>query len=191
MKIYTKGGDAGETSLFGGERVSKSAPRVCAYGDVDELNSVLGVAAAELAHDDLLAMLRVIQSSLFDLGGELATPSVDERQDERQERGKGVARVSERDILELEGWIDALETELTPLRNFVLPGGAKAAALLHLGRTVCRRAERNVIALSAQERVATILVKYLNRLSDLLFVMARVANRRADVEEPQWIGRAR
>jgi cob(I)alamin adenosyltransferase len=187
MKIYTKGGDAGETSLFGGERVSKSAPRVGAYGEVDELNSVLGVAASELAHDDLLAMLRVIQSSLFDLGGELATPSVDER----QQTGKGVPRVSERDIVELEGWIDALETELTPLRNFVLPGGAKGAALLHLGRTVCRRAERNVIALSAHERVAPLVVKYLNRLSDLLFVMARVVNRRADVEEPQWIGRER
>ncbi len=187
MKIYTKGGDAGETSLFGGERVSKSAPRVCAYGEVDELNSVLGVAASELAHDDLLAMLKVIQSSLFDLGGELATPQADER----QPTGKGVPRVTERDIVELEGWIDALETELTPLRNFVLPGGAKGAALLHLGRTVCRRAERNVIGLSAQERVATLVVKYLNRLSDLLFVMARVVNRRADVEEPQWIGRAR
>ncbi len=187
MKIYTKGGDAGETSLFGGERVSKSAPRVCAYGEVDELNSVLGVAASELGHDDLLAMLRVIQSSLFDLGGELATPGADER----EEKGKGIPRVSERDITELEGWIDALETELTPLRNFVLPGGAKAAALLHLGRTVCRRAERNVIALSAHERIAPRVVKYLNRLSDLLFVMARVVNRRADVEEPQWIGRER
>ena len=187
MKIYTKGGDAGETSLFGGERVSKSAPRVCAYGEVDELNATLGVAASEVAHDDLLAMLRVIQSSLFDLGGELATPAADER----EEKGKGVPRVSERDISELEGWIDALETELTPLRNFVLPGGAKGAALLHQGRTVCRRAERNVIALSARERVAPRVVKYLNRLSDLLFVMARVVNRRADVEEPVWIGRER
>jgi len=187
MKIYTKGGDSGETSLFGGVRVKKSAPRVCAYGEVDELNSVLGVAITEIAEDDLHVMLRVIQSSLFDLGGELATPQVDERAD----RGKGVPRVSERDIVELEGWIDALETELTPLRNFVLPGGAKGAALLHLGRTVCRRAERNVIALATHERVAPLVVKYLNRLSDLLFVMARVVNRRADVEEPQWIGRER
>ena len=187
MKIYTKGGDAGETSLFGGERVSKSAPRVCSYGEVDELNSVLGVAITEIEEDDLLAKLRIIQSSLFDLGGELATPPVDER----HVPAKGIPRVSERDIVELEGWIDALETELTPLRNFVLPGGAKGAALLHLGRTVCRRAERNVIALAAHERVAPLVVKYLNRLSDLLFVMARVVNRRADVEEPQWIGRER
>jgi cob(I)alamin adenosyltransferase len=187
MKIYTKGGDTGETSLFGGERVSKHAPRVCAYGEVDELNSVLGLASSEITHEDLLAKLRLIQSSLFDLGGELATPQADERAD----RGKSAARVSDRDVVELEGWIDALETELTPLRNFILPGGVKGAALLHLGRTVCRRAERSVIALSAHERVAPLVVRYLNRLSDLLFVMARVVNRRADVDEPQWIGRER
>ena len=187
MKIYTKGGDTGETSLFGGERVKKSAKRVCAYGDVDELNSVLGIASAEIADDDLRAKLRVIQSSLFDLGGELATPGVVEP----AQRGKGAARVSDRDVVELEGWIDALETELSPLRNFILPGGVKSAALLHLGRTVCRRAERSVIELAELESVATLLVRYLNRLSDLLFVMARVANRRADEEEPQWIGRER
>ncbi len=187
MKIYTKGGDTGETSLFGGERVKKSAPRVCAYGEVDELNSVLGIAASEIADDDLQAKLRVIQSSLFDLGGELATPQSDEGDDRR----KGAARVSDGDVIELEGWIDELETELTPLRNFILPGGVKGAALLHLGRTVCRRAERNVIGLSEQERVAPLVVRYLNRLSDLLFVMARVVNRRADVAEPQWIGRER
>jgi cob(I)alamin adenosyltransferase len=187
MKIYTKGGDTGETSLFGGERVRKSAPRVCAYGEVDELNSVLGVAATEIPHDDLRAKLRTIQSSLFDLGGELATPQADEG----AKPGKGLPRVSEPDVVELEGWIDALETELTPLRNFILPGGAKGAALLHLGRTVCRRAERSLISLGERERVGAVLVRYLNRLSDLLFVMARVVNRRADVEEPQWIGRER
>ena len=136
MKIYTKGGDAGQTSLFGGERLSKSAPRVRAYGEVDELNSVLGVAATEIDHDDLQAMLRVIQSSLFDLGGELATPV----RDANTARGTGSARISDGDVVELEGWIDALETELAPLRNFILPGGVKGAALLHLARTVCRRA---------------------------------------------------
>jgi cob(I)alamin adenosyltransferase len=186
MKIYTKGGDTGETSLFGGERVKKSAPRVCAYGEVDELNSVLGLASTEIPHDDLHAMLRTIQSSLFDLGGELATP-----QAEGAKPVKGMPRVSEPDVVELEGWIDSLETELAPLRNFILPGGAKGAALLHLGRTVCRRAERSLIALGERERVGGVLVRYLNRLSDLLFVMARVVNRRADVEEPQWIGRER
>jgi cob(I)alamin adenosyltransferase len=187
MKIYTKGGDAGQTSLFGGERVSKNAPRVRAYGEVDELNSVLGVAASEIEHDDLQAMLRVIQSSLFDLGGELATPA----RDATAERGKGSARIRESDVVELEGWIDALETELAPLRNFILPGGVKGAALLHLARTVCRRAERVVIALGEREAVAAVLIRYLNRLSDLIFVMARVMNRRADVAEPQWIGRER
>lgn len=187
MKIYTKGGDAGQTSLFGGERVSKSAPRVRAYGEVDELNSVLGVAGSEIDHDDLQAMLRAIQSSLFDLGGELATPA----RDAKAERGKGAARISDRDVAELEGWIDALSTELAPLRNFILPGGVKGAALLHLARTVCRRAEREVIALGEVEAVAAVLIRYLNRLSDLIFVMARVMNRRADVAEPQWIGRER
>jgi cob(I)alamin adenosyltransferase len=187
VKIYTRGGDAGETSLFGGERVKKSSARVGAYGEVDELNAVLGVAASELGHDDLRAKLATIQSSLFDLGGELATPAVEAR----EEKGKGMPRVSDGDVAELESWIDALETELEPLRNFILPGGAKAAALLHQGRTVCRRAERAVIALGEREPVGLLLVRYLNRLSDLLFVMARVVNRRAGVAEPQWIGRER
>ncbi|MFI5315053.1 MAG: cob(I)yrinic acid a,c-diamide adenosyltransferase [Myxococcota bacterium] len=187
MKIYTRGGDAGETSLFGGERVSKSAPRVSAYGEVDELNSVVGVARAELAHPDLSAMLETIQSSLFDLGGELATPGAAER----QARGKGGPRIAESDVTELERWIDQLETELEPLRNFILPGGARAAALLHLARTVCRRAERGVISLAAREAIDPLLVRYLNRLSDFLFVMARAVNRRAGVAEPQWIGRER
>lgn len=187
MKIYTRGGDTGETSLFGGERVKKSAARVCAYGEVDELNAVLGVAASELGDDDLCAKLTTIQSSLFDLGGELATPHAEAR----EEKGKGMPRVRDADVTELEKWIDALETELTPLRNFILPGGAKAAALLHQARTVCRRAERSVIALAEHETVGPVPVRYLNRLSDLLFVMARVVNRRADVAEPQWIGRER
>jgi len=187
MKIYTRGGDAGETSLFGGERVRKSAPRVSAYGEVDELNSVLGVARAELSHEDLRAKLETIQSSLFDLGGELATPNAPAR----DARGKVGPRVADADVTELERWIDQLESELEPLRNFILPGGARGAALLHLGRTVCRRAERAVIGLAEQEAVAAVLIRYLNRLSDLLFVMARAVNRRAGVGEPQWVGRER
>ena len=183
MKIYTRGGDTGETSLFGGERVRKSAPRVSAYGEVDELNSVVGVARAETAHADLRAKLETIQSSLFDLGGELASPGA--------ARAKAGPRVGEADVAELEGWIDALEAELEPLRNFVLPGGSRAASLLHLARTVCRRAERAVIALAECEEIEGLLIRYLNRLSDLLFVMARVENRRAGVAEPQWIGRQR
>ncbi|HXZ85008.1 MAG TPA: cob(I)yrinic acid a,c-diamide adenosyltransferase [Myxococcota bacterium] len=183
MKIYTRGGDTGETSLFGGERVRKSAPRVSAYGEVDELNSVVGIARAELAHDDLRMRLETIQSSLFDLGGELATPGA--------ARAKAGPRVAEADVAELERWIDALEAELQPLRNFILPGGSRAAALLHFARTVCRRAERAVIALAEREEIDALLIRYLNRLSDLLFVMARVENRRAGVAEPQWVGRER
>lgn len=182
MKIYTRGGDTGETSLFGGERVRKNTPRVAAYGEVDELNSVLGVARAAVTHPDLRAKLETVQSSLFDLGGELATPGA---------RAKAGPRVGERDVTELETWIDALETELEPLRNFILPGGAPAAALLHLGRTVCRRAERAVISLAEREPVESLLIRYLNRLSDFLFVLARVVNHRAGVAEPQWIGRER
>jgi cob(I)alamin adenosyltransferase len=182
MKIYTRGGDTGETSLFGGERVRKNAPRVAAYGEVDELNSVIGVARAAVTQADLRAKLETIQSSLFDLGGELATPGA---------RRKAGPRVGDPDVAELEHWIDELETELEPLRNFILPGGAPAAALLHLGRTVCRRAERAVISLSEREEVESLLIRYLNRLSDFLFVLARVVNRRAGVSEPQWIGRER
>ncbi len=187
MKIYTKGGDAGETSLFGGQRVRKDASRVEAYGAVDELNAILGLAAAELEDKDLIEHLRVIQASLFDLGGELATPDAEER----QQRGKAMPRVSEPDVAELESWIDRLEGELEPLRSFVLPGGARAAALLHLARTICRRAERRVVSLSEKEAVQPVVLRYLNRLSDLLFVLARVVNRRSDVVEPTWVGRER
>lgn len=187
MKIYTKGGDAGETSLFGGQRVRKDASRVEAYGAVDELNAILGLAVAELEDKDLIELLRVIQASLFDLGGELATPDVEER----QERGKAMPRVSEPDVAEFESWIDRLEGELEPLRSFVLPGGARAAALLHLARTICRRAERRVVSLSEKEAVQPVVLRYLNRLSDLLFVLARVVNRRRGVVEPTWVGRER
>jgi cob(I)alamin adenosyltransferase len=184
MKIYTRGGDTGDTSLFGGERVRKNSLRVAAYGDVDELNSVLGLARAALTYDDLKAKLQTIQSSLFDLGGELATPGA-------RAKAKAGPRVGDKDVLELEQWIDQLETELEPLRNFILPGGAPAAALLHLGRTVCRRAERGVLTLGEAEPVDSLLIRYLNRLSDFLFVLARAVNRRAGVDEPQWIGRER
>ena len=182
MKIYTRGGDTGETSLFGGERVRKDAPRVAAYGEVDELNSVVGLARAAVTQADLRTKLETIQSSLFDLGGELATPGA---------RSKPGPRVGDKDVTELEQWIDQLETELEPLRNFILPGGAPAAALLHLGRTVCRRAERAVISLAEDEDIDSLLIRYLNRLSDFLFVLARVVNRRAGVAERQWVGRER
>jgi cob(I)alamin adenosyltransferase len=186
MKVYTRKGDQGETSLVGGARVRKDAGRVEAYGTVDELNAVMGVAGAELTDADMRGWVAVIQSSLFDLGSELATRDVEER------KGRGAGRrVSEEDVAELESWIDTLDLELEPLRNFILPGGSRAAAALHLARTVCRRAERRVVTLAADEPVAPELVRYLNRLSDLLFTMARAANTRAKVAEPLWVGRDR
>ena len=187
VKVYTRGGDGGETSLFGGQRVRKDAGRVEAYGAVDELNAVVGEVGVLLGDADLLSMLKVIQESLFDLGGELATPDVDERAD----KGKAPPRVGEREVSELESWIDKLDDELEPLRSFVLPGGAPTAARLHIARTVCRRAERRLISLAAGESVAPVLIRYLNRLSDLFFTMARAVNHRAGVEEPVWSGRER
>lgn len=187
MKVYTRGGDAGETSLFGGERVRKDALRVEACGSVDELNAAIGVASAQLQADDLLAWLKKVQSALFDVGAELATPEPEER----GARSVEIPRIGDDDVSELEGWIDQLEGELEPLSSFVLPGGAPAAALLHHARTVCRRAERRVITLTASDCVAPVIVRYLNRLSDLLFTIARAVNGRLGAEEPKWEGRKR
>ncbi len=183
MKLYTRGGDGGDTALFGGRRVKKSAPRVEAYGEVDELNSILGVVRAGIGEADLDEQLSLLQSELFDLGGVLATP-----EPEAREKLPGIG---DGDVERLERWIDGLEAGLEPLRNFVLPGGAPAAAQLHHARTVCRRAERRVVALGEDEPVPAELLRYLNRLSDLLFAMAREVNRRAGVAEPLWVGRER
>jgi cob(I)alamin adenosyltransferase len=178
VKIYTKTGDAGETGLLGGTRVSKAAPRVAAYGDVDELNAWVGFARVS-ADASLAEMLERIQRQLFAIGARLADPTgvVADR----------VAKtaVSGEDVAGLERWIDALETELPPLRRFILAGGAPAAATLHVARTVCRRAERSVVALGGDAVESDVLV-YLNRLSDLLFVMARAANHRSGVAESEW-----
>jgi cob(I)alamin adenosyltransferase len=184
VKIYTRGGDTGETSLHGGERVRKDALRVEAYGAVDETNAVIGLALAELADADLRELLSEIQRRLFDVGGELATPDVEER----ARKGKAIPRVGDADVEALERAIDRLELDLPPLRNFILPGGTRAAGALHLARTVCRRAERALVRLAEREAVAPTLLRYLNRLSDFLFVVARAANRRAGVDEPIWQG---
>lgn len=191
-KVYTRGGDAGDTSLFGGPRVRKDAPRLAAYGDVDELNATLGVAVAALAAvpgatDDLHAQLTEVQSTLFDLGAELATPGLAER----EAAGQVVARVPADAATRVEGWIDALDGELTPLTAFVLPGGHPAAAALHVSRTVCRRAERHIVALAEVEPVTADALRYVNRLSDYLFTAARAVNHRAGVAEPAWRGRDR
>ena len=179
MKIYTKGGDSGETSLFDNTRVSKDDPRVDAYGEVDELNACLGAARAALDDVDLEQILVLIQRELFAVGARLADPSA-------RIAGRVVkAVVPEESIQRLEQTIDRLEQELPPLRRFILPGGGSAGAMLHLARTVCRRAERRVVALGA-DSVDAIVIIYLNRLSDLLFVMARAANRRDGILEIEW-----
>jgi cob(I)alamin adenosyltransferase len=181
MKIYTKTGDEGETSLFGGRRVSKSDARVDAYGHVDELNAALGVAAAatpEAFERDLLAS---VQQDLFAIGGRLASPEPD-----RVAKALEKAVVPHERIEALEQAIDRMEGELTPLRQFILPGGTPKAASLHVARTVCRRAERSVVALARVASVPREILMYLNRLSDLLFVMARLANHRAGVADQTW-----
>ena len=179
MKIYTKTGDTGETSLFDKTRVSKADPRVDAYGEVDELNACLGAARAARLDADLTAVLEQIQSELFAVGARLADPS--SRIAARVEK----ATVTSAEVEQLESMIDRLEAQLPPLRRFILPGGCSAGALLHLARTVCRRAERRVVGLGAGA-VDPVIVTYLNRLSDLLFVMARVANHRAGTTEVEW-----
>jgi cob(I)alamin adenosyltransferase len=179
VRIYTKTGDTGQTSLFGKVRISKADPRVDAYGEVDELNSCLGVARTQGVGSDLSAALEAIQRDLFAVGARLADPS--DRIADRVSK----AAVTDVQVVRLERLIDQLEMELPPLRKFVLPGGSPAGAMLHLARTVCRRAERRVIGLGA-EAVSPIVVVYLNRLSDLLFVMARVVNHRAATPEVEW-----
>ena len=146
---------------------------------------MLGVAAAALEHDDLRRWIAAIQSALFDVGGELATPDIEQRIANDQPVGP---RVTDEDVSGLEGWIDHLDEELEPLQRFILPGGHLAAAHLHHARTVCRRAERRVISLGRSAEVAGPIVRYLNRLSDLLFAMARAVNARAGVDEPEWLG---
>jgi cob(I)alamin adenosyltransferase len=186
MKIYTKHGDQGETGLFGGSRVPKDHLRIQAYGTLDELNAILGMAVARIEdgerHDgrflDLKAQLIQVQAELFQVGAELATP-----------RGKspGIALVSEEEILRLEREIDAFEAELSPLKTFILPGGSLLSADLHLARTVSRRAERETVGLNRAEPQRMEVLKYLNRLSDYLFVCARIANHRHGRPDVPWI----
>ena len=179
MKIYTRTGDSGETALLGGQRVSKAEARVAAYGDVDELNAWLGLVRAGAVGSELGTMIERIQRDLFAIGSRLADPggTVANRVEKTAVTGEDVAR--------LEGWIDQLETHVPALRRFILAGGSPAGASLHVARTVCRRAERTVVGLGPAQVESEILV-YLNRLSDLLFVMARVANRRDGVPELEW-----
>ena len=175
-RIYTRAGDAGQTSLGNGTRVSKADRRIDAYGTIDELNSVLGLALARGLPDELRPPLERIQNELFDLGADVAVPV----EDVRRER----LRVTSEQVEALEELCDRVNESLPPLRSFVLPGGSEAAALLHVARTVCRRAERRVVALAETAAVNPEAIAYLNRLSDLLFILARSAN--AGTPEPLW-----
>jgi cob(I)alamin adenosyltransferase len=179
MKIYTKVGDRGDTRLFDGSATRKDNSRVDAYGDVDELNSFIGVAASGIADAKLLNQLQDIQRDLFSVGAQLANPKAKETTNER-------FRLAPGRVTDLEKSIDEFETELSPLRQFILPGGSPAGAMLHVARTVCRRAERRVVALAGTISVDEIVIQYLNRLSDYLFVLARLVNHRFGQEEIPW-----
>ena len=182
MKIYTRTGDAGDTGLFGGARVSKASPRVEAYGTVDELNAVLGMVRATGGGEELDVLLGAIQSELFTLGAELATVP-------GKEASLNIPLLNGGDIARLEAAIDVSEAMLAPLKTFVLPAGTATSAALHLARTVCRRAERAVVALPEALAARPELIIYLNRLSDLLFSLARQANRHAGVDDVPWTPR--
>jgi cob(I)alamin adenosyltransferase len=179
VKIYTKTGDSGETSLFDGTRVSKTDLRVTAYGEVDELQACIGVARASGLEPDLDEMCLTMQRDLFAVGARLADPS--RRIAARVEK----AVIGEGQVTRLEGWIDQLDGELPILHHFVLSGGGHSGAALHLARAVCRRAERAALAVGT-DAVEPVVIVYLNRVSDLLFTMARAANHRAGVAETQW-----
>ena len=177
MKIYTRTGDQGSTSLFGNDRVSKSDLRIRSYGMIDELNAVLGLARAEGLPKRCDEVALRLQNQLFDLGAELASA-------DPQQRGTDILQAV--DIAEQEAVIDELEQALTPLTAFILPGGSKGAATLHLARCVCRRAEREIVALTEEAQIREIVLKFVNRTSDLLFVLARSANAAAKTPDVPW-----
>ena len=189
MKLYTGTGDDGSTGLFGSERLGKDHPRVEAYGCVDELNAHIGLAAAgcvdacgsggDLAR--LGSILGLLSARLFTVGADLATPA-------EEAHGSKITRTAARDVTEIEGWIDEIDADNRPMKNFVLPGGTELAARLHVARTVARRAERRVVNLTRMDTVTPEVVVYLNRVSDLLFAMARAANRIKGVQDVEWRG---
>jgi cob(I)alamin adenosyltransferase len=180
MKIYTKTGDKGETGLLGGERVAKSSLRIEAYGTIDELNSFIGLASFEVKNDEIKRLLEIIQNDLFDIGSDLAAPFNDKT-------GKmDIKRIEDQKYIKLESEIDRFEEKLEPLRNFILPGGSRGASLLHICRTVCRRAERLVTALKSAESINENIIVYLNRLSDLMFVLSRFENSYSGISDIKW-----
>ncbi|NBC66865.1 MAG: cob(I)yrinic acid a,c-diamide adenosyltransferase [Bacteroidetes bacterium] len=178
MKIYTRKGDAGETALYGGSTTKKSNIRIQAYGTVDELNSTIGMVLSYEITSQGSDILAQVQSDLFIVGAMLATP------DPKKSR---IDEIREPEIDQLEKWIDALEEDLKPLKSFILPGGSGAGSTLHFARTVCRRAERKTVELNQKEQIPSSAIIYLNRLSDLLFVLARYENKHQNIEETPWI----
>jgi len=182
-RIYTGKGDEGTTGLVGGQRVPKDSPRVAAYGSVDELNSHIGLAISLGLHAELARVLKTIQNELFHLGSDLATLEADKEQ-------LKIPQIEQRHIDALEQLMDRLTEELGPLENFILPGGSPGAAALHIARAVCRRAERDCITLGRSEPIGPFVIKYLNRLSDALFVMARYENHVSGVSDVYWDSRA-
>ena len=179
MKLYTKFGDKGKTSLIG-KVTDKDDQRVAAYGEVDELNALIGAVIAFIRHEDIKEMLKPIQKDLFIIGADLANP-----------QGEKSNRINPGRVTDFEIKIDEIWGSLPPLTNFVLPGGSKTASLLHFARTVCRRAERSIVALGKKEKINPDIIIYINRLSDLLFTLARWANRKERVDEIIWKGKSR
>jgi cob(I)alamin adenosyltransferase len=180
MKIYTKKGDSGETALFGGERVPKDDLRLEAYGTVDELNSIIGIVLAETANKETVEILTQVQNDLFTLGSDLASPL------DKENKNFVIPRTNKDKIEKLETFIDSIEYKLPELRSFILPGGCKSASFLQLARTVCRRGERRVVSLAKKVDIGPNPVVYLNRLSDLLFVLSRFENLSSNHPDIEW-----
>lgn len=180
MKIYTKTGDKGETSLFGAGRVSKDNIRIEAYGTVDELNSFIGLAITETKSDEVKQTLIKIQNQLFNLGSDLATP------DEIDSKNISIPRITQEDYKYIEQQIDFFSEKLDELKYFILPGGTKSSAILHIARTICRRAERRVVALNNTVKINSNIIIFLNRISDLLFVLARYENKISGINDIKW-----
>lgn len=182
MKIYTKTGDKGMTSLFGGERVWKDHLRIESYGSVDEINSFIGLALCEITDEDIRGTLKQIQNDLFVVGSDLASPK------EKESKSFKIPRVNHDYFEKIESEIDRFNDKLPELKHFILPGGTKGAALLHTARTICRRAERKVITLGKAEKIGDDIAIYLNRLSDFLFVLARYENHVSKTPDVEWKG---
>ncbi len=180
MKIYTKTGDEGFTGLFGGERVSKDSARIETYGTIDELNSFIGLAVTEIKNEEIKKLLLKLQNQLFIVGSDLATPI------EEKNKKYNITRVTKEFYLDLEKEIDYFDAKLDPLKNFILPGGTKGAALLHVCRSICRRAERQIVALKREVNIGDNILIFVNRISDLFFVLARYENHSSNVGDTKW-----